>query len=118
MCDLERVPHEPDRRPERRRHPRYPCDGYAEIALPIGGLRYRGRIVSLSLCGCLVEAACNLERGTYVEVYFESRHLKFRLAAHVARADAGHLVRLAFEPMSSRREMDIRQLVAELAQAS
>ena len=56
---------------EKREHPRYGCEGYAEVFLPQGGLLFRGRILNLSLTGCYVETALlNLERGTQVEVYF------------------------------------------------
>lgn len=50
---------------EKREHPRYGCEGYAEVFLPRGGLLFRGRILNLSLTGCYVETALlDLERGT------------------------------------------------------
>jgi len=56
---------------ERRRHPRYLCDGHAEVLLPQGGLLFRGRILDLSVSGCFIETTMpNLERGTLVEVFF------------------------------------------------
>jgi hypothetical protein len=101
----------------RRRHPRFAIDGRAEIVLPTGGLHYAGRIVNLSLVGCFIAAPkCNFERGTYVEVYFEACNLKFRIPGNVANLQPEQGVGIAFQPMSARREADLRQLIAEISQ--
>jgi hypothetical protein len=70
---------------EQRRHPRYACEGNAEVFLPHGGLLFRGRILNLSMDGCYIETALlNLERGTQVEVYFVTNQLQFRVLGNIA----------------------------------
>lgn len=101
--------------PARRHQPRYECDGHAEIALPSGGLRYVGRILNLSMTGCRVGVKCDLERGTFVEVYFEMNRLKFRVGGTVAVRYPGPGVGISFQNLSGRREADLRALIAELA---
>lgn len=103
---------------ERRRHPRYACDGYAEVHLPHAGLRFRGRIRNLSASGCYVETELNLERGTYVEVFFRLHQLRFRLPGNVVGVDRRAGVRLAFLNVSGRRAAHIAELMRELAEQS
>lgn len=62
---------------DKRVHPRYGCEGHAEVFLPHAGLLIRGRILNLSMSGCYIETALlNLERGTQVEVYFVTNQLQ------------------------------------------
>ncbi len=102
---------------EQRRHPRYACDGYAEVHLPHAGLRFRGHIQNLSISGCYIETELNLERGTYVEVFFRVRQLRFRLAGNIAGVEWRKGVRIAFREVSSRGAAYVEELVRELAGA-
>ncbi|MBT9331312.1 PilZ domain-containing protein [Paracidobacterium acidisoli] len=99
---------------ERRQASRYDCEGYAEVFLPLGGLRFRGRILNLSLTGCFIEANFNLERGTRVEIYFEARHLRFRVAGAVAALRNRRGVGVSFVDLTPRRAAQIEDLVQEL----
>lgn len=103
---------------ERRRHPRYSCDGDAEVHLPHAGLRFQGRIQNLSVSGCYIETELNLERGTYVEVFFRLHQLRFRLAGNVVGVDKRSGVRIAFLNVSGRRATHIEELMRELAEKS
>jgi hypothetical protein len=103
---------------ERRRHPRYSCDGYAEVHLPHAGLRFRGRIQNLSVSGCYIETELNLERGTYIEVFFGLHQLRFRLAGNVIGVDGRSGVRIAFLNVTGRRATHIEELMRELAEKS
>lgn len=99
----------------RRRHPRYACEGHAEVFLPHGGLLLRGKILDLSMSGCFIEtAAINLERGTRVEVYFTARQLRFRVGGHIAVLHRKRGAGLAFEHLSPRNARQIAELVGEL----
>jgi len=99
----------------RRRHPRYACEGHAEVCLPNGGLLVRGRILDLSLSGCFIEtAAINLERGTHVEVYFTTHQLQFRVAGNIAVLYRKRGAGIAFQNLSSRNTRQIAELVHEL----
>jgi PilZ domain len=102
---------------DKRRHPRYECDGYAEVFLPHGGLLFRGRILNLSLSGCYVETAmARLERGTLVEVYFVTNQLQFRVQANIAEVRQKRGVGISFLNPSRRRAMQIAALIGELAE--
>jgi len=102
---------------EKRLHPRYGCDGYAEVFLPQGGLLFRGRILNLSLTGCYIETALlDLERGTQVEVFFVTNQLQFRVQGNVAVLRPKRGAGIAFVNVSPRRAMQIATLVQELAE--
>jgi PilZ domain len=103
---------------ERRRHPRYSCDGNAEVHLPHAGLLFHGRIQNLSVSGCYIETELNLERGTYVEVFFGLHQLRFRLAGNVIGVDRRSGVRIAFLNVTGRRATYIEELMRELAEKS
>lgn len=101
----------------RRRHPRYPCEGHAEVCLPSGGLLLRGKILDISLSGCFIQApAMTLERGTSVEVYFSARQMQFRVAGNIAVLHPRKGAGIAFQRMIPRRTRQIAELVSELKQ--
>ena len=101
---------------EKRVHPRYRCDGYAEVFLPQGGLLFRGRILNLSRTGCYIETALlDLERGTQVEVYFVTNQLQFRVLGNIAALRRKRGAGIAFLNVSPRRALQISTLIDELA---
>lgn len=103
----------------RRRHPRYSCEGRAEVCIPHGGLLFRGKILDLSFSGCFIEtAALNLERGTPVEIFFVARQLQFRIAGHIAVLYPKKGAGIAFDPLGPRRTREITELIAELKAVS
>jgi hypothetical protein len=102
---------------ENRRHPRYRCEGHAEVFLPQGALLFRGRILNLSVSGCYIETATlNLERGTQVEVYFVTNRLQFRVLGNIAAVRRKRGAGISFLNISPRRELQIAMLVSELAE--
>lgn len=105
----------PELPPNRRRSPRYSCQGRAEVCVPHGGLLFRGKILDLSISGCFIEtAALNLERGTPVEIYFVARQLQFRIAGRIAVLHPKRGAGIAFDPLSPRRTRELTELIAEL----
>jgi hypothetical protein len=101
--------------PNHRGHPRYLCEGHAEVFLPHGALLFQGKILNLSLSGCFIETpALNLERGTHVEVYFVARQLQFRVAGHIAVLYRNRGAGIAFQDMGPRRARHVADLVHEL----
>ncbi|MBV8631283.1 MAG: PilZ domain-containing protein [Silvibacterium sp.] len=104
-------------REEKRRYPRYSCEGYAEVLLPAGGMLFRGRIRDLSVSGCFIEAAMpRLERGTLVEVYFVTNQLQFRVQANIAGVREKRGAGISFVNVSPRRAAQIAALIGELAE--
>jgi hypothetical protein len=102
---------------EKRRHPRYRCDGYAEVFLPHGGLLFRGRIANLSVSGCYIETTmANLERGTLIEAYFVTNQLQFRVQGNIAEVRKRSGVGISFLNVSPRRARQISTLIGELAE--
>lgn len=106
-------------RTNRRHHPRYTCEGHAEVFIPHGALLFQGRILDLSLSGCFIESpALNLERGTHVEVYFVACQMQFRVVGHIAvlyrRRGAG----IAFQNLGARRARQVADLVHELKETA
>ena len=102
---------------EKRRHPRYPCDGHAEVLLPQGGLLFRGRILDLSVSGCFIETTMpNLERGTLVEVFFVAHQLQFRVQGNIAEVRQKRGAGVSFVNLGPRRAIQISALIDELAQ--
>lgn len=99
----------------RRRCPRYPCEGRAEVFVPHGALLFQGKILDLSLSGCFIETpALNLERGTHVEVYFVARQMQFRVAGHIAVLHRKRGAGIAFRNLAPRRAQQVADLVREL----
>jgi hypothetical protein len=99
----------------RREFPRFPCEGRAQICLPFGGLLLNGRIIDISVAGCLVQASrIMLEAGTEVEVYFETKLYKFKVDGHIARLIPGKGVGVMFHDPSARVSFQIRELISEL----
>jgi hypothetical protein len=101
---------------ERRSHPRLACEGGAKVCLPHGGLLLTGTILNVSLSGCYIEArSINLERGTQVEVSFETRQLHFRVAGNITVLHPRKGVGISFLKLSHRATRQITQLMQELA---
>lgn len=103
----------------RRRHPRYPCEGDAEVFIPHGALLFRGLISDLSVSGCFIKTPLlMLERGTLVEVSFAARRMQFRVAGHIAALHRRRGAGIAFHAVSPRCLRQIEELVQELEEAS
>ena len=106
-----------DRLEEKRAHPRYGCEGHAEVYLPHAGLLFRGRIRNLSMSGCYIETGLlNLERGTQVEVYFVTNQLQFRVMGSIMALRRKRGAGIAFLNVTPRRALQIASLVGELAE--
>lgn len=100
---------------DRRRNPRCPCEGAAEVFVPHGALLFAGKILNLSLSGCFIATSTlNLERGTSVEVSFRTRRMHFRIAGHIAVLHRSQGAGIAFHSVSERRACQIADLLHEL----
>src|SRR6202166_2340461 len=68
---------------ERRQHPRYAVDAWAEVMVKDGTMLFRGRVLDVSVGGCYIEteARLRLAPGTPVEMVFRLNDRVFRCDA-------------------------------------
>jgi len=101
---------------ERRRTPRFPCEGTGEVIILGGALRFAGQVRDLSATGCCLatEAIFTLERGTQVEVVMVVDKIHFRVAGGVRSKDKSRGIGFEFMNVSERCVQHIRELIAEL----
>jgi PilZ domain len=104
---------------DRRRWTRYTCDGTAEVQAALGSLRFRGKILDLSLTGCYLETAppVRLERGSHVEIFFRLNGLAFRVAATLTAMRPGLGTGFSFSRPSPRTQRQLEMLIEELNHA-
>jgi hypothetical protein len=105
---------EPD---ERRKTPRFDCEGTGEVIVLGGALRFSGELCDLSGSGCRIatKVAFRLERGTRVEVAMAVNGVHFRVAGGVRSNHKTRGVGLEFMNVSLRGARLIQELIRELA---
>lgn len=102
---------------ERRRHKRYTVDGVAEVLVSDGSLLFRGRVLDISVDGCLIETQARLclKLGTRVDMLFHVNGKVFRPAATARMVrplvGAGFL----FENLDARMQEKLEELIGELS---
>ena len=102
---------------DRRAHPRYEVDAWAEVMVQDGSMLFRGRLLDISHGGCYVEteARLRLPPGTWVEMVF-------RVAERVLRCEATcrmlrpHGAGFLFERMDALTRAGLEELITELEQ--
>jgi hypothetical protein len=101
---------------DRRRTPRFRCEGTGEVIVLGGALCFRGKVRDLSVTGCYLttDVLFTLERGTQVEVALVVNRVHFRVAAGVRASHKVKGVGLEFMNVSPRCAAYIRDLVLEL----
>jgi hypothetical protein len=100
---------------ERRQHPRYAVDAWAEVMVKDGTMLFRGRVLDVSVGGCYIEteAKLKLAPGTPVEMVFRWNDDVFRcdaMSRMVRTRGAGFL--FANQDAKMRRELE--RLIQEL----
>jgi c-di-GMP-binding flagellar brake protein YcgR len=100
---------------ERRKHPRYAVDAWAEVMVKDGTMLFRGRVLDVSVGGCYIEteAKLKLAPGTPVEMVFRVNDDVFRCEAAsrmVRTRGAGFL----FSSIDARMRRELQRLIQEL----
>lgn len=100
---------------ERRSHPRYAVDAWAEVMVQDGRMLFRGRVLDISAGGCYIEteARLRLAPGTPVEIVFRVDDAVFRCEAAIRMVrtkGAGFL----FSNLDASLRMELEQLIREL----
>ena len=102
---------------ERRKEARYLCFGQVKLhRLP--GLVRSGRIIDLSLSGCLIEmrSPAYVSQGAAIELAVQMKGVGLRVAGSVAFVDGPRpgLIGISFARLSERGQGQLSELVAEL----
>ena len=102
---------------ELRKHPRFECEGVAEIHLIGIGESCPARIEDLSLRGCklVLNDEPEFDLPNIFEVTFTVHELPFRLRGRSTGTRAGRCVGVEFLDLRPRLKSYIRDLVEELA---
>jgi c-di-GMP-binding flagellar brake protein YcgR len=100
---------------ERRQHPRYDVDAWAEVMVKDGTMLFRGRVLDVSLGGCYIEteAKLKLAPGTPVEMVFRVNDGVFRcdaISRMVRTRGAGFL----FANQDTRMQRELERLIQDL----
>lgn len=102
---------------ERRKHPRYAVDAWAEVMVADGRMLFRGRVLDVSVGGCYIEteARLRLPPGTPVEVIFRLNDEVFRCDATtrmIRTKGAGFL----FSNLNLKMQTELERLIRELSE--
>jgi c-di-GMP-binding flagellar brake protein YcgR len=100
---------------ERRQHPRYAVDAWAEVMVKDGTMLFRGRVLDVSVGGCYIEteAKLKLAPGTPVEMVFRLNDDVFRcdaMSRMVRTRGAGFL----FANQDAKMQRELERLIQEL----
>ena len=104
---------------ERRKHPRYAVDAWAEVMVQDGRMLFRGRVLDISAGGCYIEteARLRLAPGTPVEMVFRVDDAVFRCEATsrmVRTRGAGFL----FSNLDASLRLELEQLIRKVSEAA
>ena len=103
--------------PDRRQHPRFAIDAWAEVLVLDGSLLFRGRVLDISLAGCFIqtEARLHMRQRTPVEMVFRLNNTAFRIRATSRMVRPGIGAGFLFSEMSDRTRLELDALIAELS---
>lgn len=101
---------------ERRRHRRFPCEGYAEVVCSRTAYLFRGRIRDVSLTGCFIEtpARLRLEKSTEVELRFTANSLHITAPARLMVIRTGKGAGFEFLPANDETRVTFLKLIRRL----
>lgn len=101
---------------ERRRHRRFPCEGFAEVVAIRASVVFRGKLKDISQSGCYIEtrAHLNLPRLAEVEVRFTAFGRKLTALAKVMDIRPGKGAGFEFLPCDSRLDQRFLKMIEQL----
>jgi hypothetical protein len=105
---------------ERRRHPRYDCDGQAETLVIYSGCLFRGTVRDISETGCYIEtkAWLNLKRFAEVDLRLMVNENDYRTFARVMYIRFGKGVGFEFLFPNPATEKLFKDLIETLARTA
>lgn len=104
---------------ERRRHPRFACDGRAEVVVFRPDLLFRGEVKDISRTGCYIatRARLNLKRFAEIELRFSVNGKRLSSLARVMGVRPGQGVGVEFLPGDPRMDQRFHELLERLGAA-
>ncbi len=107
-------------RSERRRNPRFACNGPIEVGVFDAEFLFRGEIRDLSLAGCYVRtrARLRLRRGAEVELRFTLAKEQVKCLARVTNVRAGAGAGFQFVDLEEKPRKAIERSIEMLAGAA
>lgn len=102
---------------ERRKEPRYFCLGQVKL-IRLPGIVWAGRVLDLSLGGCLIEirSLVDVSRGSVVELTVQTRGTALRMVGmvtFVGKLTSGR-IGISFTRLSKRGQRQLTELITEL----
>jgi PilZ domain len=103
---------------ERRRSPRYKCEGSAEFRVAGSAVRTWGTFTDISVTGCYVEMTATFPVGATVDLGLELHGVRVQVQGEV-RVSYPYLgMGIAFTEISDQNRMRLRDLIDSLAPPS
>jgi len=104
--------------PEKRKSPRYRCQGSAQLREISSGIATWATFSDISLHGCYVESAAGYVRGSALALTIEVNGFRVEVAGEVRVAYPGLGMGISFTKMSDEDRERLRGLVRSLSQPS
>jgi PilZ domain len=104
--------------PEKRRSPRYRCQGSAQLREVSSGIGTWATFSDISMHGCYVESAAGYSRGTALALTIEVNDFRVESLGEVRIAYPGLGMGISFTKMSDEDRERLRGLVRSLSQPS
>jgi len=104
--------------PEKRKSPRYRCQGSAQLREISSGIATWATFSDISLHGCYVESAAGYSRGSALALTIEVNGFRVEAAGEVRVAYPGLGMGISFTKMSDEDRERLRGLVRSLSQPS
>ncbi|HTT20302.1 MAG TPA: PilZ domain-containing protein [Candidatus Sulfotelmatobacter sp.] len=103
---------------EKRRSPRYKCEGSAEVREEGCDVRTWATLTDVSLHGCYVEEQATYPAGTLLHMKLEVNGIRFETKGKVRISYPYLGMGIAFEDMSEENVVHLKQLLATLSRPS
>ena len=116
ISDAQTHPEPPEIPDERRRSPRFACDGTANLRLPYIGRPVAGRLLKVSCTGCYIETGTPFEQGTRVEIVLQVNGLAFRSMGDVKTVYGHSGMGIEFQDMSAGGRERLQEVIRELGE--
>lgn len=98
----------------KRRTPRYKCEGSAELREQGGEIRTWATFSDISLHGCYVEAQATYPAGTILNMKLESNGIRLETSGNVRVSYPDLGMGIAFVGMTDENQLRLRQMLAKI----